>query len=103
MADSISPTKDRILVRPYQKPARYGEHIILPDPYRDDNSGTLWEFIKGGPDYALDLGAELKAGDILQTNQRQAGIYLDNGLWMITASQVQVVHAWVSGGDDAEE
>lgn len=103
MAEQINPTSTKILVRPYEKPDRFGEHIILPDPYRQDMSGTLWEFIKGGPKYAEVLGVELEEGDIIQTRRPMSGIHLTDDLWMITAEMVQVVHAWVSTGDEDDE
>ena len=97
-ADQIHPTGDKILVRPYTKPNRYGS-IILPDTALEDQSGTLWEFIKGGPKYADELGTELNEGDIIQTSRQMSGIYITHGLWMIRAPQVQVIHPWVSMGD----
>lgn len=95
-ADEINPTGDRILVRPYTRPEMYG-HIILPDPTREDKSGSLWEFIKGGPKYTDDLGVELNEGDIIQTTRAMSGVYITYDLWMIRASQIEVVHPWVTG------
>jgi len=97
-AEQINPTGDRMLVRPYTKPNRYGS-IILPDPTLEDRSGTLWEFIKGGPKYADVLGTELNGGDIIQTSRPMSGVYITYNLWMIRASQVQVVHPWADMGD----
>jgi len=97
--EQINPTGDKVLVRPYKKPNMYGS-IILPDPTLEDKSGTLWEFIKGGPKYADELGTELNEGDIIQTSRAMSGVYITNNLWMIRASQIQVIHPWVTLGDD---
>jgi hypothetical protein len=81
--------------------------IFIPPTVREDETGTLWEFVKGTPaydhaerqGYAEVLGCELKVGDILQTRSF-AGLDIGWGFYLITAEDVVAVHAWMTEADD---
>ena len=94
------PRGDRIIVRRYTLPEMVGS-LYLPDAYRADMTGTLWEFVRGGPDVAMDLGLELEEGDIIQTGE-DAGVWVGDELWFIRTDQIESVHPWVSTGEDDE-
>ena len=71
-SSTIHPTRDRILVRRYTRPERFGS-IVLPDCSRVEPTWNYWEVIRAGP--AVDsilhcsegMGRELAAGDIIKT------------------------------------
>ena len=80
---------------------------MIPETARADETGTFWEFVAGTPHYpgperngyADVLGCELKAGDILQT-VAFSGLDIGWGFYLIVAADVEVIHPWVTEGDD---
>jgi len=80
--------------------------IIIPDMVRADESGTLWEFVKGTPHYEAPregyadvLGCEIAEGDILQTASF-VGLDIGWGFFLISANDVRAVHPWVTEQED---
>jgi co-chaperonin GroES (HSP10) len=102
----LQPTGSKILVRRYTKPEEV-KGIVIPESHRADTTGTLWEFVKGTPSYdskdrlgyADVLGTELREGDILQTRSF-SGLDIGWGFFLISAEDVDVVHPWITGGED---
>lgn len=84
--------------------------IVIPDTVRADESGTLWEFVKGTPHregkhrngYADVIGCELKEGDILQTKSF-VGLDVGWGFFLVSAADVRAVHPWITESEDVCE
>lgn len=43
------PLQKNLIVRPYRRPEKSEGGIWLPDEYRDDKSGLLWDVLAVGP------------------------------------------------------
>lgn len=69
----IQPTKDRVLVVQYERPAMSPGGIHIPDTARSDAlTWSYWEVVKCGPQVAEALGYQLRPGDIIRTPFRPA-------------------------------
>lgn len=64
--NSLAPTRGKMLVRRYTKPNE-ARGIIIPDAYREDDTMSLWEYVKAHPSVSETIGVELKEGDIIHT------------------------------------
>jgi hypothetical protein len=74
--DKIQPRPDLLLVKRYAKPEKVGS-LYLPDEWRDDRSGMLWEFVKAGREVFRTLGIKIPLGSIIKT---RPGKVVDSGL-----------------------
>lgn len=97
-ATDIRLLGSKILVRRYEKPELYNDAIVIPDQYRKDLSGTLWEYIKGGPQAADVLGMNVGEGEILRTPPWPA-VHIGDDLWVMEAGAVAEIMLW-KGEDD---
>ena len=63
---TLSPTRGKMIVRKYEKPEQ-ARGLIIPDAFREDDTMSLWEFVKAHAGVAALIGVELKEGDIIHT------------------------------------
>lgn len=60
------PSRRLIICKVYEKPEEYGS-LILPKPFLEDKSGTLWEVVKVSEGAKRALGTdEIREGDIIK-------------------------------------
>lgn len=69
---TIHPTKDRILVTRYERPATTPGGLHIPAAFRTDGAWAYWEVVAWGPTVKKALGIALGVGDIIRTPFRPA-------------------------------
>ena len=75
--DGMELLGERLLVKRYHKPDKVGT-IIIPDAYREDGTGTLWEFVKAAPKALRRLSLRsIPPGSILKV---RFGHVVDSGV-----------------------
>jgi co-chaperonin GroES (HSP10) len=72
----ILPRNDWLLVTAYERPETSPGGIIIPEPFREDTSGWLWEVVAVGPGNISDKGVrkpcDANVGDIVHAEHPYA-------------------------------
>ena len=97
----IQPRNDYLLVTRYERPEESPGGIIIPESYREDRSGWLWEVVAVGPGTLSKKGirkpCDSKPGDIVYSEHPYAAQDLqmkdDNGrdLYLVNEQQVALL------------
>lgn len=82
----------KVLVKRYEKPEQV-KGIFIPDPYRVDDTHSIYEWVKGSPEAVEWLGTEPQEGDILVTRP-WAAVMFDREFGFLEVEQIVKVVAW---------
>jgi co-chaperonin GroES (HSP10) len=97
----IQPRNDWLLVTAYERPDTSPGGIIIPDAYRTDGSGWLWDVVAVGPGVMSDKGVRKPCdslpGDIVHSDHPYAAQEIgevdseNRKLYLLSESQVAFI------------
>ena len=97
---TITPRKDLVLVKRYEKPERYGS-LFIPHSFAEDATWSLWEVVRVGSEVANLAGIEVAVDDVLSTRALTSGVpipYYDirdnRDLFFLGVGEIQKITKW---------
>ncbi len=93
----VRPLRGRVVVRRYEKPETV-HGLIIPEPWREDATQSLWELVSWAPDVEEELGIALTEGTIIQTRPYR-GVALGDGIHrVLKAEDIINIILWEEAG-----
>jgi co-chaperonin GroES (HSP10) len=99
----LRPTSNNLVVVHYQLPEESPGGIVIPDAYREDGTGFLWEVVAVGPGRIsrkgtqIEIDARLQPGTIVEADSRwvadETGVLDDQNRmqYILNESQIAMI------------